>query len=96
MAKGLHFGIGEKAHKVKKMYIGIAGKARKVKKAYIGVGGVARLFYSSGAESGLYLLGPNWVLHQVNPDTMAYLTSCQLPSPDIYYKNGPAACGAAD
>ena len=73
MAKGLHLGVGEKAHKVKKMYIGIAGKARKVKKAYIGVGGVARLFYSSGAESGLYLLGPNWVLHQVNPDTMAYL-----------------------
>ena len=96
MAKGLHFGIGEKAHKVKKMYIGIAGKARKVKKAYIGVGGVARLFYSSGAESGLYLLGPNWVLHQVNPDTMAYLTSCQLPNPDIYYKNGQVACGAPD
>ena len=45
MAKGLHFGIGEKAHKVKKMYIGIAGKARKVKKAYIGVGGMARLFF---------------------------------------------------
>ena len=96
MAKGLHLGVGEKAHKVKKMYIGIAGKARKVKKAYIGVGGVARLFYSSGAESGLYLLGPNWVLHQVNPDTMAYLTSCQLPNPDIYYKNGQVARGAPD
>ena len=96
MAKGLHLGVGEKAHKVKKMYIGIAGKARKVKKAYIGVGGVARLFYSSGAESGVYLLGPDWVLHRVDPDTMAYLTSCQLPSHNTIYKNGQVACGAPD
>jgi hypothetical protein len=78
------------------MYFGVGGKARKVKRAYIGIGGKARLFYSSGAESGVYLLGPDWVLHRVNPDTMAYLTSCQLPNPNIAYKNGQVACGAPD
>lgn len=96
MAKGAFFGVAGKARKVKKMYMGIAGKARKVKKAYVGIGGKARLFFSSGAESGVYLLGPDWVLHRANPDTMAYLTSCQLPNPNIYAKNGQVACGAPD
>jgi len=48
MAKGMYFGVGGVAHKVKKMYFGVGGVARKVKKAYIGVGGVARLFWSGG------------------------------------------------
>lgn len=96
MAKGAYIGIAGKARKVKKMYIGVGGKARKVKKAYIGIGGKARLFYASGAESGVYLLGPDWVLHRVDPNTMAYLTSCQLGDPKIAYKNGQVACGAPD
>lgn len=96
MAKGAYIGIAGKARKVKKMYIGVGGKARKVKKAYIGIGGKARLFYASGAESGVYLLGPDWVLHRVDPNTMAYLTSCQLGDPKITYKNGQVACGAPD
>ena len=58
MAKAVHVGIGSKARKGRKMYFGVGGKARKVKKAYIGIGGKARLFYASGAESGVYLLGP--------------------------------------
>lgn len=48
MAKGIWFGVGGKARKVKNIYIGIGGKARRVKKAYIGVGGKARLFWSGG------------------------------------------------
>lgn len=96
MAKAVHVGIGSKARKGRKMYFGVGGKARKVKKAYIGIGGKARLFYASGAESGVYLLGPDWVLHRVDPNTMAYLTSCQLGDPKIAYKNGQVACGAPD
>jgi hypothetical protein len=96
MAKAAYMGVAGVAQKIKKMYVGVNGVARRVKKAYIGVGGVARLFYSSGAESGVYLLGPDFVLHQVNPDTMAYLTSCQLPNPNIYTRNGQVACGAPD
>ena len=45
MAKGIYFGVGSKARKVKSIYIGVGGKARKVKKAYIGVGGKARQFW---------------------------------------------------
>lgn len=96
MAKAVHVGVAGKARRSRKVYFGVGGKARKVKRAYIGIGGKARLFYSSGAESGVYLLGPDWVLHRVNPDTMAYLTSCQLPNPNIAYKNGQVACGAPD
>ena len=37
MAKSVHFGIGAKARKGRKMYFGVGGKARKVKKAYVGI-----------------------------------------------------------
>ncbi|MBU5331874.1 hypothetical protein KQI61_06660 [Anaerocolumna aminovalerica] len=48
MAKGVYFGIAEKARKVKKLYFGVGDKSRKVKKMYFGVDGKARICYSSG------------------------------------------------
>ena len=51
MAKGVYFGVGEKARKVKKLYFGVGDKSRKVKKMYFGVDGKARICYSSGLSS---------------------------------------------
>lgn len=48
MAKGMYFGVGSVARKIKKLYFGIGSVARKVKKIYIGVAGVARLAWSAG------------------------------------------------
>ena len=64
MAKSVHFGIGAKARKGRKMYFGVGGKARKVKKAYVGIGGRARLFFSAGVQAGAYsiLNSSNFVL----------------------------------
>ena len=51
MAKGIYFGVGDKARKVKKLYFGVNNVARKVKKMYFGVDGKARICYSSGLSS---------------------------------------------
>ncbi|WP_313133733.1 hypothetical protein [Anaerocolumna sp.] len=48
MAKGVYFGVGEKARKVKKLYFGVGDKSRKVKKMFFGVDGKARICYSAG------------------------------------------------
>ena len=87
MAKGLHFGIGEKAHKVKKMYIGIAGKARKVKKAYIGVGGMARLFFSANPTKGLYRATGAKTFARLDPDTGAQLANITVGIDSSYNAN---------
>ena len=47
MAKGIYFGVNNKARKVKGMYFGVNNKARKVTKGYVGVGGKARLFWET-------------------------------------------------
>jgi hypothetical protein len=52
MAKGIYFGVGGTAKKVKKLYIGVNGMARKVKKVFIGVGGIPKLTYISGINYG--------------------------------------------
>lgn len=51
MAK-TYVGVGDTAHKVKKMYVGVDGVAKKVKKAYVGVNGVARKIFSGNELEG--------------------------------------------
>ena len=58
MAKGIYYGVGNVAHKVKKLYRGVDDVARKIKKAYIGIGGIARPFFSGG-ELAYYGALPN-------------------------------------
>lgn len=48
MAKGVYFGVDNKARKCKKLYFGVDNIARKVKKMYFGVNGQARICYSAG------------------------------------------------
>lgn len=54
MATGAYIGIGNTAHKIKKIYFGGNNVARKVKKAYIGINGVARLWYKLSAQIKYY------------------------------------------
>lgn len=63
MAKGLYFGVGGGARKVKKLYFGVGNVARKIKKIYIGVNNVARLCYTS-VQPGqvIFTSSQNWTV----------------------------------
>lgn len=81
MAKVSYVGASDKARRVKKLFVGIDGKARKVKKAYVGVGGVARLFFSSGVQPGLYVLGGyTYTLYRFDVNSMTAVSSVSVGS----------------
>lgn len=96
-----YIGIGSKSRNIPNMYIGVSSKARQVQKAYIGVNGVARLWYQRGTPIGDLAVGSTVkiaidsvyydfiVVHQGNPDTSIYDSSCNgtwLLMKDIYIK----------
>lgn len=60
MAKGIYFGVGNVAKKIKGLYIGIGGAARTVVKGYIGINGVAQQFYSSGGTIPVTITGTGY------------------------------------
>ena len=88
MAKNAYIGVSNVARKVKQPYIGVSNVARKVKNGYIGVSNVARQFYQSGTPVSTLAVGSSvWmnvsgvateflVVHQGNPDTGIYDSSC--------------------
>lgn len=81
MAKVSYVGASDKARRVKKLFVGINGKARKVKKAYIGVSGKARLFFSSGVQPGLYVLGGyTYTLYRFDVNSMTAISSISVGS----------------
>lgn len=89
MARGAYLGVGNVAHKTKKMYLGINGVARKVKKAYIGVNGIAKSFFS--AFSGLFgLASPDGLIRNTYDGTNVTQEQVQNNQPYYYlvYCNG--------
>jgi hypothetical protein len=98
MAKSVHFGIGAKARKGRKMYFGVGGKARKVKKAYVGIGGRARLFFSAGVQAGAYsiLNRSNFVLARWEPPTMAVISQINVNAYINAADYPQIPCGATD
>ena len=102
MAKGQYIGVGGVARYVKQPYIGVGNVARKVKSGYIGVGNVARDCLSKGTPIGELEVGTSiymnvdgvltefLVVHQGNPDTTLYDSSCDgtwLLMKDVYTKS---------
>jgi hypothetical protein len=88
MAKCAYIGVDGVARKIKQPYIGVDNVARKVTKAYIGVDNVARQYLSGGTPISELSVGDSvymnvngvskefLVIHQGNPDSSIYDSSC--------------------
>ncbi len=84
----IYTGVGSSARALNKLYVGVGGQARQVTKAYVGVGGQARLIYNYGIPLSDLVVGRVipisvggtyrnfYVIHQGNPDTSIYDSSC--------------------
>lgn len=91
MAKGIYFGYGSVAHKVKKIYFGVNGVARKVKKIYMGIDGKARLCWSASAPPGqvTFTSSQNWTVPEDVYDIQVFLVG----GGGYSYANSWGSCG---
>ncbi len=88
MEKAIYNGVDNVARKVKTPYIGVNNVTRKVKGAYIGIDNVARQCLSGGTTISELSVGDSvymnvngvskefLVIHQGNPDSSIYDSSC--------------------